>query len=140
MITMPDYFNLIMIALIVLMVVYTAYDWWHCRYSKPRFRKGKDGYVEYRSLRFAPRWEKLTIWISEPEERICHVHDTIRRQEYDVKYTGPGRAYVQYDAEDVWRPIIAPYNTIKKLERFQDKLIYKEDDILNGKTLQIVQD
>ena len=128
------------LGLAIFTLIYIAYDIVYRRYSKPRFRKGKDGHVEYKSLRFAPRWEKLTIWISEPEERICHIHDTIRRQEYDVKYIGPGRAYVQYDAEDVWRPIVAPYNTIKKLERYQDELIYKEDDILNGKTLQIVKD
>ena len=58
---------------------------------------------------------------------------------YDVKYIGPGRAYVLYD-DNNWKEALACFDTIKRLEDYEEELIYREDELLRDKTLRVIQD
>ena len=131
--------NITIYWLIILIVMgYIAYDWYHYRYSKPKYRRSKDGYLEYKSLRFAPKWVRVTVWIDEPEERTMTIH-SMHNGSYDVKYIGPGRAYVLYD-DNNWKEALACFDTIKRLEDYEEELIYREDELLRDKTLRVIQD
>ena len=126
---------LIMGAAIILAVGGVIIDGYRSCYSKPKFRRGPDGFVEYKSMRFKPTWKKVCIWVHDEEERTVKIHDTIRNRVYDVKYNGPGRAYLRYD-NDGWKNYMADFKRIKDLELNQEKLIDDENEIIKGCTLK----
>lgn len=129
--------NLIIGAAFVLVVGNVIIDSYRSFYSKPKFRRSEDGFVEYKSMRFKPTWKKVCIWVRDEEERTVKIHDTIRNRVYDVKYNGPGRAYLRYD-NDNWKKYMDNFKRIKDLEDNQDKLIDDENEIIKGKTFKTI--
>ena len=128
---------LIMGAAFILFVGNIIIDGYRSFYSKPKFRRGEDGFVEYKSMRYRPTWKKVCIWVHNEEERTVKIYDTIRHFVYDVKYIGPGRAYLRYD-NDNWKNYMDNFKRIKDLEDNQNKLIDDENEIIKGRTLKTI--
>ena len=128
---------LIMGAAFILVVGNVIIDGYRSFYSKPKFRRSEDGFVEYKSMRFKPTWKKVCIWVRDEEERTVKIHDTIRNRVYDVKYIGPGRAYLRYD-NDNWKNYLDNFKRIKDLEDNQNKLIDDENEIIKDRTLKTI--
>ena len=130
-----DTFNKIFLCFVILFIFSWFIDTFGLRWYRnnhPKYRKNDKGLVEYYSL-YYNCWRIYYIWNSSIEDRVLHIHDTIRGLEYNLKYKGEGRSAIKYEDLNFWT---WKYKKIKDIDDHQNKLIdiedqYLKDNILN---------
>ena len=131
-----DSFNKLFLIFVILFCLVWFIDifgieWYHNNH--PRYRMNNDGFIEYYSLIYN-NWRLLYVWNDSIDDRVLHIHDTIRGLEYDLKYKGKGRSTLYFTRENLefFENI---YHTVKEIDKNQNKLINKEDKYLKENIL-----
>ena len=131
-----DAFNKTFIIFVILFVLSWFIDTFGIRiYNNyhPKFRMNDDGLIEYYSL-YYNCWRIFYVWNNTIEDRVLHIHDTIRGLEYDLKYQGKGRSAIPFNKQK-YDFYCSKYNTIKEIDTVQNHLIDKEDQYLKENIL-----
>ena len=85
------YFFYWFIPLCILLFLYLYWDIHLSDQCKPKYRRDKDGYVQFYYRRYS-WWIDFPIWKDNNEERQVEVNDRVRNINYTLTYVGPGRA------------------------------------------------
>lgn len=85
------YFFYWFIPLCILMFLYLYWDTYLSDQCKPKYRRDKDGYVQFYYRRYS-WWIDFPIWKDNNDIRQVEVNDRVRDINYTLTYVGPGRA------------------------------------------------
>ena len=103
------YFFYWFIPLCILMFLYLYWDMHLSDQRKPKYRRDKDGYVQFYYRRYS-WWIDFPIWKDNNDIRQVEVNDRVRDINYTLTYVGPGRAKWKLIFDD-WTPITQHYIT-----------------------------
>ena len=135
------YFFYWFIPLCILLFLYLYWDMYLSDQCKPKYRRDKDGYVQFYYKRYS-WWIDFPIWKDNNEERQVEVNDRVRNINYTLTYVGPGRAKWKLIFDDCApitqhyitkhvRELYPEFKNSEQLWQLHNLYVNKENIILN---------